>query len=62
MRRKKLTQIQVGMLCGCGSRGAWMWVHNPKRFNASIARVVIDIMDRVPGALERRIEQIGETW
>ena len=62
MRRKKLTQIQVGLLCGCGAKAAHTWVKNPRRFEASIARVVIDIMVRVPGAMERRIEQIGEAW
>ena len=60
--KTKISQKNVGLLCGCGTKAAHIWVHNPKRFEGGIARVVIDIMVRVPGAMERRIEQIGEAW
>jgi hypothetical protein len=62
MMKTRVSQINVGLLCGCGAKAAHTWVKNPRRFEASIARVVIDIMVRVPGAMERRIEQIGEAW
>jgi len=60
--RQRLNIRRFGLLVGCKERAAWRFLHNQEAFEGSKTRLVIDMIMKVPGALDHRLLQIGDEW
>ena len=60
--RQRMNIRRVGLLIGCQERAAHRYVHDSDAFEGSNGQIVLDLVLRVPGALDHRMEQVKSTW
>tara|TARA_Y100000310_G_C20657718_1_gene802880 strand:+ start:1355 stop:1633 length:279 start_codon:yes stop_codon:yes gene_type:complete len=60
--RQRINVRRLGLLVGCKERAAWKYLNNPGAFEGSNAQLMFDLIMRVPGALDYKMEQVRPQW